>query len=133
MSSERHLKFVVRFVGGLDLLALLAVLGPWDALAACIKISGVGPVVHGPLLEYLARSSSAMYALHGALMLFLSTDVHRYAPVLKFLARVGIVHAGLLAAMDFWVGLPWQWAIAESVTYFTESLLILWLLRRARF
>jgi hypothetical protein len=42
----------------------------------------------GPVVEYLARSLSAFYALMGALCLVLTTDLERYRPLVRFLASL---------------------------------------------
>ena len=67
--------------------------------AAAHASLGLGPMPQGPLVGYLIRSASALYALHGALALFLSFDVRRYWRVITFLAapmRIGTTLVGIM-------------------------------------
>jgi hypothetical protein len=44
-----------------------------------------------PITGYLTRSLSLMYAMHGAIVLLLSSDVRRFLPVVKVLAVLTIL------------------------------------------
>ena len=41
---------------------------------------GLGELPQVPIVGYLTRSISALYALHGALLVFMAGDVRRYLP-----------------------------------------------------
>jgi hypothetical protein len=45
-------------------------------MAATHAWLGMGDFPRAPLVDYLARSASLMYAQHGAVFLFLSVTVH---------------------------------------------------------
>jgi hypothetical protein len=114
---DRTLAWLLRAIGVLDLAALAAVFMPasWhDHLHAGV---GLGALPHSPVVLYLARSASALYAVYGALLLFLSCDVVRYRPVIRFLVRIAFVHAAVLVGIDINAGLPAWWAIAEGAGY----------------
>ena len=68
----------------------------------------------GPVVEYLARSLSAFYALVGALCLVMASDLDRYSPLVRFfgvcLALLGIV----LTGVDLAAGMPWWWTALEG-------------------
>ena len=114
---ERTLSWLLRAIGVLDLAALAAVFMPaaWhDHLHAGV---GLGALPHSPVVLYLARSASALYAVYGALLVFLSSDVVRYLPVIRFLVRIALIHAAVLVGIDINAGLPAWWAIAEGAGY----------------
>jgi hypothetical protein len=75
---------------------------------------GLGEMPTGPIVEYLARSLSAFYALVGALCLVMASDLDRYRPLVRFfgvcLALLGIVFTGV----DLAAGMPWWWTALEG-------------------
>jgi len=110
----RRLAAVLIAFGLLDLAALAAVVMPREWMAAMNGVAGLGLLPAEPIVGYLARSSSALYSLHGALMLFLASDVIRYAPVIRFLAIAAILHGLVILGIDLAEGMPRWWLIAEG-------------------
>ena len=72
----------------------------------------LGPFPTAPIVEYLARSLSAFYALHGVITLVISTDVPRYRPLIGVWAW-SFVALGLITMLIFIVllldGLVYAW------------------------
>jgi hypothetical protein len=118
---------VLRLLGSLDLLALVAYFLPAIAIRALNDASGLGLFPDEPVAWYLARSASLMYAAHGALLWFLSFRVKEFAPVIRFLAACGVVHGLLICWLDFAAGLP-QWWIALEGPAYAAAALALWFL-----
>jgi hypothetical protein len=83
--SDKALVILLRFVGVSALFALVAVFIPSSRMAATHRWLGLGEMPTAPVVEYLARSVSAFYALMGALCLVLTTDLERYRPLVRFL------------------------------------------------
>ena len=65
-------------------------------------------------MGYLTRSLSILYAMHGALVFFVSLDVRRYLPVVKCLAVLSVVLGAGLLALDIVVGMPLIRIITEG-------------------
>jgi hypothetical protein len=109
-SSRRHRLMCA--VGGL--FALVPVFMPWSWMAATHRWLGLGEMPTGPIVEYLARSLSAFYALVGALCLAMASDLDRYRPLVRFfgvcLALLGIV----FTVVDLAAGMPWWWTALEG-------------------
>ena len=82
--QERILRILLRVAGGLPLTALLAVVMPTEWMDATHRWLGLGELPRAPIVEYLTRSLSLLYAVFGALWLYMSTDVRRYAPLIAF-------------------------------------------------
>jgi hypothetical protein len=66
------------------------------------------------VVEYLARSASALYALCGGLFLVLASDLDRYRPVVRFLGVAFTLLAPVFLFIDLAAGLPWWWTAAEG-------------------
>ena len=83
--SDKALVILLRIVGVPALFALVAVVMPLSWMAATHRWLRLGEMPTGPVVEYLARSLSAFYAVMGALCLVLATDLERYRPLVRFL------------------------------------------------
>jgi len=127
---KHSLKFWLRLLGTLDLLALLAVILPDRGIVALNDASGLAAFPDATIAWYLARSASLMYALYGALLWFLSTDVPRYLPVIRFLSYWAIGHGCVITGLDFAIGMPIWWSLTEGPVYALAGVLLLCLARR---
>lgn len=130
---ERILIWLLRLGGAVMLMALGAVVMPYEWMNVIHQRQGLGELPHVPIVGYLTRSISALYALHGALLVFLASDVRRYLPVVRFLAVAGAVFGAVMLVIDFSVGMPLPWAVAEGPYVVLLSGVILWLTGRKRF
>jgi hypothetical protein len=128
----RTLALVLRGMGALDCLALVAVCLPREWIdALCGRLTGVAfPAV--PVAWYLARSTSLLYALHGAMVVYISFDVPRHWRLIRFLAYAAIVHGGLILAIDVSSGMPGWWSAVEGPCFAVTGLVVLFLVQRAR-
>lgn len=115
----------LRVYGAIDLVAIAAVFAPREQLAATHAAMGLGALPEGELVVYLARAMSALCAMYGALLIYLSLDVVRNAGVLRFLAIAAIVHGSVMLAVDLREGMPWWWAAAEGPTFAVAGAIIL--------
>lgn len=112
--ADKALVLLLRFVGVGSLFALVPVFMPFSWMVATHRWLGMGEMPIGPVVEYLARSLSAFYAVMGALCLVLAADLERYRPLVRFfgvcLALLGIVFTGV----DVAAGMPWWWSASEG-------------------
>jgi hypothetical protein len=130
---ERILIWLLRLGGVVMLTALGAVVMPYEWMNMIHQQTGLGELPHVPIVGYLTRSVSAFYALHGALLVFVASDVRRYLPVVRFLAVAGAVFGAVLLGVDCAVGMPLPWTFAEGPFVVVLSAVILWLTGRKRF
>ncbi len=114
VAKLRAVAVVLRILGAVDSLAVLAIFLPQEWMEAAHAWLGMGKLPDQPIIGYLTRSASALYALHGAMILFVSTDVERYAPLIKFLAVAALVHGVVLFLIDLVVGMPAFWRLLEG-------------------
>ncbi len=115
------------------LFALGAVVMPYEWMNVIHQRLGLDALPHVPIVGYLTRSISALYALHGALLLFIATDLRRYLLVVRFLAVAGAVFGGLLLGIDYAVDLPVPWTIMEGPFVIVFNAIIFLLAGRQQF
>jgi hypothetical protein len=128
--SYRRLALVLRILGTLDLFALAAALSPRPWIVLAHERCGLGSLPDGPVVGYLFRSSSLLYALHGAMIWFVAGDVARYWPLIRFLAVLAVLHGAILVGIDTVEGLPDWWRWAEGPGFAATGAVVLWFQRR---
>ena len=124
---EKTLVWLLRISGTILLTALVSVVMPFSWMQAIHRYLGMGELPTGPIMGYLTRSLSLFYALHGSLIIFVSMDIRRYLPFVKFLAFVSILFGASMAVMDSAVGIPLKWALCEGPLVIVLGGVILWL------
>ena len=112
--SDRALAILLRIVGVGALFALVAVFMPLSWMAAAHRWLGLGEMPTGPVVEYLARSLSAFYAIMGALCLVLAADLERYRPLVRFLGVAFALMSVVFLGVDLPAGMPWWWSASEG-------------------
>jgi len=130
MTARGWVGWVLRVTGGTMLFALVFVVCPFGWMRAIHGRMGMGELGYTPLLSYLIRTLSAMYAILGALALFVSRDVERYGPVIRLLAWIGILGGAGVTALDAGLGLPAFWTATEGPLTVALGAVLLALLAR---
>ncbi len=126
----KWLVLVLRGSAVVLLTALAPVFFPYAWMQSIHRAIGLGELPAQPIIEYMARSLSAFYACHGALILYLSFDVVRRAPVIRMLAVLGLTFGGAMVGIDLVSGLPLSWALGEGPFVIVLSLVTLLLARK---
>jgi len=110
----RILRFLLHFFGISGLFALVAVVMPMSWMMGIHRWLGLGEMPTAPVVEYLARSLSAFYALFGAICLVLASDLERYRPLVRFLGIAFAVLGMVFTGVDLAAGMPWWWSVFEG-------------------
>ena len=126
------LRVFLRIYGIVAGLAILAVFMPRAWMAATHEMIGLGKFPDGAIVDYLARSVSALYAFHGGLLWILARDVRRYATIIAYVAVAGIAFSVFILALDVSLGLPVWWILGEGPCVLVISLVVLALLAKER-
>jgi hypothetical protein len=105
---------LLRYIGSVSLLALVAVFMPFTWMDATHRWLGLGPLPTGPIVGYLARSLSLFYALMGGLLWVCSFDPHRHRLVLGYLGGTSIVCGLVMWGVDWVEGMPGIWRNSEG-------------------
>jgi hypothetical protein len=112
--SDKALVLLLRTVGVTALFALVAVFMPVSWMAATHRWLGLGEIPIAPVVEYLARSLSAFYAVFGALCLLVAFDLERYRPLVRSLGVAFALMSLVLLGVDLAAGMPWWWSASEG-------------------
>ena len=102
---------------------------PHEWMVAAHRWLGLGELPRAPIVEYLARSASALYGFHGVLLLIVAGDPQRYRPIVRYLAAMNVLLGGMLLAIDLHTGMPAWWTLAEGPVIIALGVLLAWLLR----
>ncbi len=132
MRAEKILVILLRVSAGVMLLALAPVCFPHSWMAAINRAVGLGELPDTAIVGYLTRSLSAMYALHGALVLYVSLDVRRYRPFIICLALLGMVFGALMLSLDVVLVMPRAWTMCEGPFIFVLCTAVLMLAVRVK-
>ena len=125
--ADKALVILLRFVGVPALFALVPVFMPISWMTAIHRWLGMGEMPTAPVVEYLARSLSAFYALVGALCLVVASDLDRYRPLVRFLGAAFALMSLVLLGVDLAAGMPWWWSAIEGPPCFVIGA-VLWFL-----
>ncbi|HUE15164.1 MAG TPA: hypothetical protein VMR25_13420 [Planctomycetaceae bacterium] len=127
--GAKALAILLRVIGVIGLFALGPVLMPFSWMTSTHRWLGLGEMPAAPVVEYLARSVSAFYAMFGALCLVLSTDVERYCPVVRSLGVLGALMGVIFIGADTAAGMPLWWTITEGPPTIAFGALVFFLAR----
>jgi len=129
-TTDRLLRVLLRIIGGVELLAIPFIVLPLEQMAFIHdRVLTQGAMPEGKVVEYMARGLSVLYAVHGAIVIFLSSDVARYRPVIVFLGKLHIVLGLVMLAADLSIGWPWWWVVVEGPGILLGGVLVYWLAR----
>lgn len=127
--SDRILKSLLRLMGGAELLALAAVFFPVDWMKDIHQRLGLGAMSDSLLTIYLARTVSLLYAFHGWMLLFLSHEIERYRPVIRFWGLLTILAGLMLLGIDLAERVPLWWTAFEGPSVFAFGIAFTFLTR----
>ena len=131
MHSEPFLKLILRVLGSTSLLAIIFVVAPEAWMDSIHQSLGMGALSNQPVVGYLARSTSAFYAMLGGLMWLISFDLRRHRQVLIYLGTSITLFGAVLLGVDWLEGMPRFWIFWEGPFVILFGLVILWLIRPA--
>ncbi len=112
------------------LLALVFVVAPRAWMEEIHTALGLGVFPDTPIVWYLARSTSAFYAMMGGLYWLASFDMGRQRLLLLFLGWWTVVLGVMLCGIDLWVGLPLSWTLSEGPVVILMGVAMLYLISR---
>jgi len=128
MTGQDHfLRLFLRIIGTASLFAVVAVVMPYSWMNTIHQWLGMGQLPTEPIVGYLARSTSAFYALFGGLLWAVSFDLQRHLLVLRYLGAAVILFGAALFAIDLLEGMPLYWSLCEGPIDIGFGIVILYL------
>jgi hypothetical protein len=127
-----RLLFLILFGWGVvEMLALGALVLPRSWMASIHAWLGMGELPSGPIVGYLARSTSLLYACHGALLIFASFDMQGQRRLISFLALTAILQGLIMLGVGLAESMPLWWAVGDALALVGTAAVVLALQRRA--
>ncbi|NQV28097.1 MAG: hypothetical protein HQ518_27410 [Rhodopirellula sp.] len=123
--SDQRLSLFLKLVGVADLLAVVVVFLPTAWLGWAHNAVGLGTLPSGQIVGYLARSTSLLYGIHGAMLLVLANDVAHYHSLIRNYGRVMTVAGLLLVGVDMAESMPVWWTAFEGIAVVGIGVVIL--------
>jgi hypothetical protein len=130
LRPEGYLSLLLRLEAVVLLCALPAALMPTEWMASAHAWLGMGEMPRAPLVEYLTRSLSLLYAAWAPVLWLTAGDVRRYRPLIEVMAWTRFALGLALLVLDGIVGMPWFWLLAEGPSIVMLSAVIVALARR---
>ncbi len=131
-TADRVLTVILRLMGTTSLTALFFVVAPHQWMTSIHADLGLGTMPESPVVWYLARSTSAFYAILGGLFWVVSLDLERHRKVLGYLGGAILFLGATLFAIDSLEGLPRFWTYWEGPFILAFGLAVLLLNRSGR-
>jgi hypothetical protein len=128
--AETLLRWLLIANGVMTLLALPAVFMPTSWMDMFHRRLELGPLPAGPIVQYLARSVSALYAAFGSLTLVIAWDLRRFAPLVTWWGITAILFGAILSWVDSHAPMPAHWSWSEVPYTLITGTLVLILQRR---
>ena len=132
MNPERLLKLILQINGGVMSMAVFAVFLRHDQMAAIHEWLGLGNFPEGIIVDYLARSLSAFYAIMGILYLVLARDIRAHATIITFMAWASICFGTASIVINLQLDFPAWWTWGEGPFIILFGTVILWLQRKMK-
>jgi hypothetical protein len=104
------------------LAAFVAAVMPLSWMQAVHVWLGLGDWPSGRLIVYLSRSESLLYGCLGVVTVFVSCDVERYRPLLRFSGLLAAFVGCVLLGLDLYLHMPILWTILEGPPVFVLGL-----------
>ena len=124
--AETLLRWLLIANGVMTLLALPAAFFPTSWMDMFHRRLELGPLPERPIVQYLARSVSALYAAFGSLTLVIAWDLRRFAPLVTWWGVVAILFGVILFWIDSHAPMPAHWTWGEvPYTVLTGSIVLM--------
>lgn len=125
--QEKMISWILRLLGFLGMFAILAVIMPFGWMLSIHEYLGLGVMPEAPVVEYLARSLSAFYALVSVIFWYLSFRVQEHWKLVRVLACLLVIFGTVSWWIDVKSGMPLFWTLQEAPPMIVVGLVILYL------
>ena len=106
--------WLLRLIGLSAILAIFAVVMPFSWMRGIHECLGLGEMPEGPIVEYLARPLSALYALVGFVFWYVSYRVEENLGFVRLLGALFVVFGIVLLGIGVKSAMPLVWILLEG-------------------
>lgn len=114
MNSLKWLTLLLRLHAAVLILAVVPIFFPYSWMNLIHQWLGLGELPQAPIVEYLTRSLSLVYALHGIICLILTLDIQRYLPLIRMISVVHCGFGAIILGIDLHAQMPSYWTWTEG-------------------
>ena len=130
--SKFWLQRLLIILGAGLMVATIPLFFPVELMAIIHGWLGLGGFPAEPITIYLARSTSLLYAIHGAILLTTGWRIDDLKLLVPILGWIHVVIGLAMLGIDLTTPMPWYWTAFEGIPISLAGVLILWLWSRAR-
>lgn len=112
--AEKLLRLLLGLIGATLLVATVPVFFPLSWMAYLHQVLGLGEMPTEPLVEYLARSTSMLYALHGAIVLAVAFRFRQLHALVPLIILLHMLMGVAITLIDLAAPMPWYWTLGEG-------------------
>lgn len=123
--NHKHLQYFLYLIAVTLILATFTVFLPTSWMIATHEFLGLGTFPNSPLTQYLTRSISALYAIHGMLIFSIAIQIKRNWHLVPAIGFTHLFFGIVVCGVGFTAPLPWYWRLAEGPSIAFAGLLIL--------
>jgi len=123
--NQKHIQYFLYLIAASLILATFTVFLPTSWMIATHEFLGLGKFPDSPLTQYLTRSISALYAIHGMLILSIAIQIKRNWHLVPAIGFTHLFFGLVVCGIGFTAPMPWYWRFAEGPSIAFAGLLIL--------
>lgn len=131
-TAKIWLQRMLYFVAIILLMAVVPIFFPESLMDWMHQKLGLGELSDQPITSYLTRSTSMLYAVHGAVMLRTAMKIENLFKIVPLLAWLHVAIGLVLLGIDWNAQMPWWWTLGEGPSIAAGGLLMVWLCHQAR-
>lgn len=123
----RLVRLLLRAVALAEMCAVIGIFIPWSVMAASHQWLGMGAFPNQPVVAYLARTLSGLYAIHGIFVWIAAGEPRRYSALIWAIILTGIPFGLLATAAGILAGFPLWWSAAEGPSLVLLCVALAWM------
>ena len=130
-TAEKLLTILLRLHALILCAAFFFIFLPNGWMQSAHQALGLGEMPEGSIVEYLARSTSMLYAAHGIIMLVIVWNPRRYWDLIPVILLVHLFLGAILLWVDIKADMPGYWKILEGPAIFLYAVVLILLWKKA--
>ncbi len=112
--TRAWLRRLLLLIGAGLMVATIPVFFPVSVMATIHDWLGLGEFPDDPIVVYLARSTSLLYAVHGCVIFVIGWNMRRCWELVPLIGWLHIVIGLVVLGIDLTSAMPWFWTVFEG-------------------